>query len=177
MTRESPTETVLRSRLLPRVSFQTMMLLMTASAVLFAVAFAANQGADYAKAATVGMIFLSLVVAVGVLLFLASWAASQFSRRLGMSTVTMGFSLLFVRLFLGEDYASTLARPLAEWLGPLAEWSALQMIEWPWLINFQVIGWALILFPIGVAHEDEASSPFAEDQLPPQILAPRDPVQ
>ncbi|MEL6104407.1 MAG: hypothetical protein AAFU85_00160 [Planctomycetota bacterium] len=177
MTRESPTETVLRSRLLPRVSFQTMMLLMTASAVLFAVAFAANQGADYAKAATVGMIFLSLFVAIGVLLFLASWAASQFSRRLGIGVVATGFVLLIVRLFFGEEFVSVLARPLVDWLGPLAEWSALQLIEWPWLINFQLIGWTLICFPIGVDREDEASSPFAEDQLPPQILAPRDPVQ
>ena len=44
-----------------------------------------------------------------------------------------------------------------------------------WLVNFQFIGWYLFAFSIRPT-EEQSASPFAADQLPPQILAPRDPV-
>ncbi|MEO1527477.1 MAG: hypothetical protein AAFX06_18775 [Planctomycetota bacterium] len=177
MKREPSTETVLRSRLLPRVSFQTMLMLPTIASVVFAIAFAANQGADYARAATAGMIFLAVFIGLGVVLFLAAWAASQFARRLGIAIVGLGTILMFVRLVIGPVFMVQVTGPLQDWLGPLAAWAAEQLVEWPWLINLQVIGWVLICFPIGVIEEESETSPFAEDQLPPQILAPRDPVQ
>lgn len=174
MTRETSTETVLRSRLMPRVSFQTMLVLPSIAAVVFAIAYAADQGGQYAKAAVVGLAFVKAMIALGVLLFLISWAASQFARRLGIAIVVFGVLLLLLRL---AGATGLVVSPLLGWFGPFGEWAGTQATHWPWLINFQVIGWTLVLFPIGIVGEDEAASPFAEDQLPPQILAPRDPVQ
>lgn len=70
-------EPVVRSRLLPRVSFRLLFALTTLAAVLAAVARAAGSGAAAAKAVMVGLGFLVACFLVFTLLFLISWCVSS----------------------------------------------------------------------------------------------------
>ena len=70
-------EPVLRSRLLPRVSFRLVLALMTLSAVIAAVAKAAGGGAAAAWAAIVAVGFLVVCFLLFVALFLFCWAISS----------------------------------------------------------------------------------------------------
>ena len=70
-------EPVLRSRLLPRVSFRFMFLLMTLAAVIAAVARLAGEGGALAYAAVVGIGYLAVGFLAFVLLFLITWAISS----------------------------------------------------------------------------------------------------
>ncbi|WP_182865342.1 hypothetical protein [Stieleria mannarensis] len=155
--RESATEPVLRSRLLPRISFQSLLVLTAVSAVVIAVVYAADQGGAYATAAAVGLFFTLCMFVCSALLFLLSWAVAFLPRPAGAVAVALGIVFGASRLL----------------QVPLGGLAFLQ--ETIWLINFQVIGWFLLLFPIGVAPDSDAASPFADDQLPPQIFAPREP--
>lgn len=157
-TRESAAEAVLPSRLLPRVSFRSMMVLTAISAVVIAIVSAADQGGIYATAAAVGFTFLVGMAAILAILFLLSWSVSFLPKLIGITLVGVGFVL--AGLTLGNAGG-------AGWmffLRPI------------WLINFQLIGWFLILAPIRDERDSETDSPFADGQLPPQIMAPREPV-
>lgn len=70
-------EPVLRSRLLPRVSFRLVLALTTLSAVLAAVAKAAGGGVAAAWAAVVAAGFLAVSLLMFVALFLFCWAISS----------------------------------------------------------------------------------------------------
>jgi len=70
-------EPVLRSRLLPRVSFRFMLVMMTLAAVIAAVARVAGEGGALAYAVVVGVLFLAACFSVFVLLFLFSWSISS----------------------------------------------------------------------------------------------------
>lgn len=70
-------EPVLRSRLLPRVSFRLVWLLMTLSAVIAAVARAANSGYATAWAALVAVGFVLACFVLFVALFLFCWTISS----------------------------------------------------------------------------------------------------
>lgn len=70
-------EPVLRSRLLPRVSFRFMFLLMTLAAVIAAVARLAGEGGALAYAVVVGIGYLAVGFLAFVLLFLINWVISS----------------------------------------------------------------------------------------------------
>jgi hypothetical protein len=156
--REASSEAVLPSRLLPRVSFRSLMILMTIAALVIAVVYAADQGGVYAGAAAAGMAFGLFLFSVSAIGFLLSWAVSFLPKTVGAALIVMGCLLLISKFVV----------PLFGVLGTLRE---------PiWLICFQLLGWFLVLMPIGQQRDDESESPFAEGQLPPQILAPREPT-
>jgi hypothetical protein len=70
-------EPVLRSRLLPRISFRWLLALTTLSAVLAAVARAAGGGTAIAWGAVVAIGFLVTCFALFVILFIFCWAVSS----------------------------------------------------------------------------------------------------
>jgi hypothetical protein len=156
--RESVAEPVLRSRPLPRVSFRSMMLLTAISAVFFAVVYAADQGGTYSAAVAVGLLFAAGMLAISAVVFLFAWAVALLPRLVGALLVTIGVGL-FVGRLIGISIGSV---------------DFLQQTIW--LMNFQIVGWFLLLFPIGRESGSDIDSPFAEDQLPPQIYTPRDPT-
>ncbi|MGI9474191.1 MAG: hypothetical protein ACR2NZ_21805 [Rubripirellula sp.] len=70
-------EPVLKSRLLPRVSFRFMLLMTTLAAVIAAVAKVAGEGDAFAYAVIVGVSFLGACFALFALLFLLTWSVSS----------------------------------------------------------------------------------------------------
>ena len=102
------TEPVLRSRLLPRISFRLLFALTALAALVAALARAAGEGGPLARA---------LLLAVGFLIFCFT---------------------LFAVLFL--------------------------------------VGWAIACLTVRAKDTAPPGSPFAEDQLPPQMLPPREPT-
>ncbi|MCC9600540.1 hypothetical protein LOC67_08200 [Stieleria sp. JC731] len=156
--RQSESEPVLPSRLLPRISFQSMMILTAVCAVIAAVVSAAGDGGDYAMAAAIGLAFVLSSFALFVIFFLLSWSVSMFPRLVGVALMFIGVQFLVARL-------------AAISLGDLAVMKSTVA-----LVGIQVIGLFLLIYPIGREKSDVESSPFARDQLPPQLLAPRDPT-
>jgi hypothetical protein len=153
--RESATEPLLRSRLLPRISFRSMLVFTAVSAVLIAVIYSADQGGTYSAATAVGLCFALCMLLSSALVFLLSWAVSFLPRLAGASLVTIGCSLAVCRL-IGVPLGGFLSQTI-------------------WLLDFIVLGCFLLFFPIGVERPPDAESPFAEGQLPPQIYTPRAP--
>jgi hypothetical protein len=154
---EPTAEPVLRSRLLPQVSFQSLLLLMTLSAVVIAVVYAADQGGQYATAVAAGLAFLVAVTVVSLAVFLLSWAVSYLPKAAGVCAILLAALLLTLRL--------TGVPPTA--FGPL--------LQTVWLLNLFILGGFLLFAPIGREPQGGPASPFADGQLPPQIFAPRDP--
>ncbi len=70
-------EPVLRSRLLPKVSFRLMLILTTLSAVVAAVARVAGGGGAMATAVVVAILFPLVCFAPFTLLFLITWSVSS----------------------------------------------------------------------------------------------------
>jgi hypothetical protein len=70
-------EPVLKSRLLPRVSFRFFIALMTLSAIIAAVAKVAGQGGPIAIAVVFGLGYLVAGFLLCAALFLCSWAISS----------------------------------------------------------------------------------------------------
>lgn len=70
-------EPVLRSRLLPRISFRFMFLIMTLAAVIAAVARVAGEGGALAYAVVVGVGYLAVGFLAFVVLFLITWGVSS----------------------------------------------------------------------------------------------------
>ena len=70
-------EPVVRSRLLPRISFRLLFALTTLAAIIAAVARAAGEGGALAYGATVSLIFLGACMALFALLFLMAWCISS----------------------------------------------------------------------------------------------------
>ncbi|MCC9656801.1 hypothetical protein [Rhodopirellula halodulae] len=97
---------VIRSRVLPRISFRMMMLLTAMAAVLAAVTRAAGNGAIFAKAVLAFVGVLAVFTAMAALAFLVSWSVARMT--------------------------------------------------------------------IGRVDQSRQGSPFAKDQLPPQLLKPRE---
>ena len=156
--RETAIEPVLRSRLLPRISFRSMLVFTAISAVFIAVAYAADQGGVYSAAAAVGLFFAACMLCLSASIFLLAWAVSFLPRLVGAALVASGLVFLVCRI---------VGAPLGG-MGFL--------LDSIWLLNFQVVGWFLLLFPIGREPALDADSPFAESQFPPQIYAPREPT-
>ena len=164
MTQVSPrehhtdSEAVLRSRLLPRISFRSMLVATAVCAVLIAVVYWADQGGVYAIATAIGLIFLAVVLVAFVFAFLTAWAVSY------LRTIT-GTILFVTGLLLGLLGMIGVPLPVAPFLTQFA-----------WALCFQVAGIYLLATALFTRQTIEAESPFADDQLPPQLLAPRDPV-
>ncbi|MEM0926261.1 MAG: hypothetical protein AAGJ83_09525 [Planctomycetota bacterium] len=142
-------EPVLRSRLLPRVSFRTILLLMTASALVFAVAYSADQGGKYAMGFSAGIGFLLSIFAFSAVVFVVAWAIAIVPRIVGFALVGGGL------IMAGLNVINT-------------------TVAWIWIIDALAIGLFLTLFPFVSRRKEH--SPFATDELPPQHLAPRDPT-
>ncbi len=70
-------EPVLRSRLMPRISFRFMFALMTVAALIAAVARSAGAGGALANAAIVGLCFVLGCFLLFTILFLISWSISS----------------------------------------------------------------------------------------------------
>jgi hypothetical protein len=70
-------EPVVRSRLLPKVSFRFLFALTTLAAIIAAVARIAGEGGQLAFAVVVGLGFMAACLAMFALLFLVSWAISS----------------------------------------------------------------------------------------------------
>lgn len=143
-------EPVLESRLLPRISFQTLLVLMTVSAVVFAVAYAADQGGQYAMGAAAGFGFLFAVFVASAAVFIVAWAIAILPRWFGIGLIAIGCLLLF---------SNFIDKPITPAI---------------WGLNSIFVGIFLLLLPLEKATTEH--SPFADDELPPQHLAPRDPT-
>ncbi|MCO8121487.1 hypothetical protein NHH03_07045 [Stieleria sp. TO1_6] len=156
--READSEPVLRSRLLPRVSFQSLLILTAVSAVVIAVVYAADQGGTYAAAAAVGVFFALAMLLLSAIVFSIVWAISFFPKPIGIALL-IGSLLLLVSRVVGM---------------PIGTFGFFQQSIW--LVNLQLIGWFLLLVPIGRDQSSQTNSPFADGQLPPQIFAPREPT-
>jgi hypothetical protein len=70
-------EPVLRSRLLPRVSFRLLLALTALAAVIAALARAAGAGVALAHAAMAGLLFVAVCMGLFTLLFLVAWSISR----------------------------------------------------------------------------------------------------
>ncbi len=133
-----------------------MMIFVTVSTIAIAIVSAADQGGIYAGAVAAGIAFLLGIVALLAAAFLMTWAVSQLGQMIGIVLIVVGILLVACRL-----------------VGlPLGGLSFLTQVVW--LLNFQMIGWFLIVFRVGESRAPESENPFAEGQLPPQIMAPRD---
>ncbi|KAA5543856.1 hypothetical protein FYK55_11850 [Roseiconus nitratireducens] len=158
-TRADDVESVVESRLLPRVTFRSLLLLTAVSAIAIAVTYAAEQGGIYAAGATIGLGFLLTIAVVSALLFLLCWSVSLLPRMSGVFLIGLGVVMLLAGLIgIPLGTLSFLTEPIA-------------------LLNFELIGFFLLWAPIGSPTEPKGENPFAEGQLPPQILAPREPVE
>ncbi|WP_246112951.1 hypothetical protein [Allorhodopirellula solitaria] len=83
MTTPSPSsapssmEPVVRSRVLPRISFRTLMIGTVVAAVIAAIARAAGDGATFAKAVTVAIALLGLFFLLAAGAFLLAWLTAR----------------------------------------------------------------------------------------------------
>jgi fucose permease len=69
-------EPVVKSRLLPRISFRVLLAAMTLGAIFFAIAQAAGQGVAFALAVQVALGFLLFCFLAFAVLFLAAWVVA-----------------------------------------------------------------------------------------------------
>ncbi|OYP38273.1 hypothetical protein [Rhodopirellula sp. MGV] len=157
--RQSTAEAVLPSRLLPRISFRSLFALTTVCAVVTAVVSAAGHGGAYATAGAIAIAFVFGCFAIFALCFLLSWSVAMFPRAIGAALMVVGVHLAFTR-FVGVT---------------LRDWAFLQSTAV--IVCFELLGLYLVVFPTGRERPDDANSPFADGQLPPQIFAPRDPTE
>ncbi|MFG0287581.1 MAG: hypothetical protein ACF8CQ_05390 [Rhodopirellula sp. JB044] len=100
---------IVRSRVLPRISFRAMMIGTVVAAVIAAISRAAGDGATFAKAVMVAIVMTAFFFLLAAVAFLMSWATAK-----------------------------------------------------------------LVIGDVDNARE---GNPFAKDQLPPQLLKPREPEQ
>ncbi len=152
MAKAPSIEPIVRSRLLPRISFRMMMMLTTVAAVVAAIARVAGNGDELAKSVIMALAFPAACFAAFAFLFLFSWSVAVIRKQCGYAALAMGAGL-------GALTIAGLQLPyLTNWYLPL------------FLI---VAGLILLLVPIRET-DDLVGSPFAEGQLPPQILPPRE---
>ncbi|NND98405.1 MAG: hypothetical protein HKN47_13875 [Pirellulaceae bacterium] len=144
---------LVRSRLLPRISFRMMFALTTVAAVLAAIARVAGSGGQLASAAVSGAAFVLGAFAVFLFLFLVAWSAAMF--RIPTAIAAIGLSLIAA-------------------LSEFATISLPSISNWPLVFFLGVGGICLLLFPPR-DPDVHSHNPFAEGQLPPQILPPREP--
>lgn len=149
MTKAPSVEPVLRSRLLPRISFRMMMLLTTFCAVVAAVARAAGNGGELAIAVMTAMGFLFACFVAFALLFLITWSVAVIRKQSGYAAIAIGV-ILFVTDLAGLSSAGAFAAAV-----------------------FVLAGLFLVFVPART-NEEHAGNPFAAGQLPPQILPPRE---
>ena len=149
-------EPVLKSRLLPRVSFRMMIAITTVSAILAALARAAGNGSQFGYAFLAGPVFLLVGFLLFQLVFLLAWTAARFRQATALVAAVLAIALIFAELSAG--------------FGPPL------IGGWP-LAAFCLVASLVLLLRGDRRRVDIANSPFAADQLPPQILPPREPTQ
>lgn len=155
MVKPTSAEPILRSRLLPRISFRTMMLLTALCAVIATVARAAGDGGSVAKGLLAALILVACLFLAFSVLFLFSWFMSvigQYRRNvgIGIAVITIGL-VVVVNLGLMIPY----------------------LVDWYVIALLTSIAFVLIVVPASEPYSGP-QNPFAEGQLPPQILPPRE---
>ena len=132
-----------------------MMVLMSISAVVLAVAAAANQGGKYATAAALGLGFLAIVFVTLAIVFLLSWCVANLRRPIGL--VLIVYAIAMVPLAVTNVQLGWLNAPVT-------------------IACTFFVGLFLMVVRPPKDAKDKITSPFAVDHLPPQILPPRDPL-
>ena len=150
MTKAPSVEPVLRSRLLPRISFRMMMLLTAFCAVIAALARVAGNGGELAASIMAALAFLAAVFAAFALLFLFSWCVAVIRKPSGYAAIAIGCGMILTEL---------MGFPL---MGRFAE------------VFLILTGLFLMFVPARFNEESIRSNPFADGQLPPQIIPPRE---
>jgi hypothetical protein len=152
MTKAPSVEPLVRSRLLPRISFRTMLLLTTAAAIVAAIARVAGNGGELAKSVMMGLAFLAACFAAFAFLFLFSWSIAVLRKQCGYAALGSGAVLGLLTIAGGQ-------------LPYLTNW---------YLPSFLILAGFVLLFVPVRESDDLVGNPFAEGQLPPQLLPPRE---
>ena len=151
---------VLPSRLLPRVSFRTMLILTTLSAPVIAMISAADKGATYAVGVSAGLAAIVVLLVIAWVAFLAAWAFDKgllaFAALVG-GLGTLASAGLFALWFTTDEVSA--------------------FTSWIVFRSSMLIGFFLLLLSWQESRPNDQASPFAEDQLPPQQIAPREQAQ
>ncbi|OUT57691.1 MAG: hypothetical protein CBB71_15225 [Rhodopirellula sp. TMED11] len=151
---------VLPSRLLPRVSFRMMLILTTLSAPVIAMVSAADEGATYAIGVSAGLAAALALLVIAWLAFLAAWAFDKgllaFAGLIGGLGTLASAGMLVLWLTTNEGSLFT---------------------SWIVFRSSMLIGFFLLLLSWQASKPSDQTSPFAEDQLPPQQIAPREQAQ
>ncbi len=152
MTKAPSVEPIVRSRLLPRISFRTMLVLTTFSAVIAAIARAADNGGELAASVMTALAFPTSCFAAFAVLFLFAWSVAVIRKQSGYAALALAAVLSAVNL-------AGLSLPYLT----------------GWFLPGLLAGLGLILLLVPVRESDDlVGNPFAEGQLPPQILPPRE---
>ena len=133
-----------------------MFALTTAAAILAALARAAGNGSQFGYAFLAGPVFLLVCFLLFQLVFLLAWTAARFRQSTALVAAVIAIALIYMELIAGFGL-------------PLIG-------GWP-LAAFCVVSALVLWLRRNRRREDIAESPFAADQLPPQILPPREPTQ
>ena len=152
MTKAPSVEPVVRSRLLPRISFRMMLLLTTLAAILAAIARVADAGNELAMSAMMAFGFVFACFVAFAFLFLFSWSVSVLRKPSGYAA--LGLATVF-------GLAALLNVPIPY----AANW---------YVSSFFIVAGLILLFVPVRESDDLVGSPFAKGQLPPQILPPRE---
>lgn len=155
MTKAPSVEPIVRSRLLPRISFRMMLLLTTFSAVIAAIARVAGNGGELASAVMMTLTFIVACFGAFAILFLFAWSIAVIRKQSGIA------ALLLSALVAALKIMTIIGVPL-----PFS-------VSWYLAFLLLVVGLVLLLVPLRES-DDLVGNPFAEGQLPPQILPPRE---
>ncbi|QDT11505.1 hypothetical protein K239x_35030 [Planctomycetes bacterium K23_9] len=129
-----------------------MFVITSVCAVLAAIARMAGNGGQFAGALLTAAVFLVACFVVFLVLFLLAWRAAVFRRIVGMADILLAIALAIAELA-GVRFAGFSLFPVIAFL--LAS------------------GGCILLVP----HRDpdlRSDNPFADGQLPPQIMSPRE---
>ena len=153
-------EPVVRSRLLPRISFKAMLGVTTIAAILAATARAADSGSEFGAAVLAACGFLAIILLLFVIVFLIAWSSTFFRREVAIAFIILGGVSAIATIFfqIGAIFFSV-------------------PIGFMYFVSvFMLVIGARMWFSRNTLAETP-SSPFAADQLPPQILPPREPTK
>ena len=157
MEKTPSVEPVLRSRLLPRISFRVLLILTSLCACVAALARAAGTGAAMAQGILAGVGFVGAILAGFAVMFLLAWSTTLFHSQRRM----VGLVLLFCSLVILVLVATGLNVVVDSFVNGHT------------FLIFFGLAVTLMYIPPRTANEDR-DNPFAEGQLPPQILPPRE---
>ena len=127
-----------------------MFILTTLAAVVAAIAKAAGSGGSFATACLAALAFPAACFTAFAVLFLVTWAVAMARRAAGFGAISIAVVLMVMNL-VGLDV------PVLTQIGT---------------IGLILLGGIILLATS--APDDSGKNPFAKDQLPPQLLPPRE---